>query len=206
MDKFNFIFKGIISALPFIIIVLTLIVLRSVYLMKKRNTGFKDWLLKEDKNEIGRLVSIGHKRCPECSTPFAESRPVQKCSKCGYELMKTQDEVDSFLNFMHKRYIRQVMPICIFLSFFPVIGFLIGILFLRSTIIMPFGQYIPFFKRFKTKWTMRLLVIGLGVFQIVPGYGAISVPLVAYVKYWYISSAYLELLEKQRKEDQSQQV
>jgi hypothetical protein len=68
---------------------------------------------------------------------------------------------------------------------------------------MPFGQYIPFFKRFRTKWTMRILVFGLGIFQIIPGYGVISVPLVAYVKYWYISSAYLEILENQKREQKT---
>ncbi|GEM_PF-2993665 len=200
MEKFTLIWKSIISALPFIVIVLSFIIFRSIQLMKKRNTGFKDWLLKDDKKEMDRLLAISMKKCPECGVIFTESTPIQKCRKCSYELMKTQEDVDAYLNFMHKRYIRHVIPVCVFLSFIPVVGFIIGIFFLKSTIILPFGQYIPFFKRFRTKWTMRLLVIFLGIFQILPGYGAVSVPLVAYVKYWFISSAYLESLEKQRKE------
>ncbi|HBC88007.1 MAG TPA: hypothetical protein DCZ94_13735 [Lentisphaeria bacterium] len=200
MDRLSLICKSIISSLPFIIIVLTFIIARSAYLMKKRRTGFSDWLLKEDRKEINSLFAIEGKRCPECNTAFAESCPIQKCRKCGYELMKTQDDVDAYLNFMHRRYLRQVIPVCIMLSFIPILGFIAGILFLRTMIIAPFAQYLPFGKRFRTKWTMRLLVIFLGIFQILPGYGAISVPLVAYLKYWFISSTYLETLEKKRKE------
>ena len=42
----------------FIIIVIALIVARSVYLMKKRKTGFSDWLLKEDENENRKLSRL----------------------------------------------------------------------------------------------------------------------------------------------------
>jgi len=66
MDKFNIIWKSVVSALPFILIVIALIVARSVYLMKKRNTGFSDWLLKEDGNEIRRLFAIERKRGKNC--------------------------------------------------------------------------------------------------------------------------------------------
>ncbi len=200
MDKLNLILKSIISALPFIIIVLIFIFYRSVYLMKKRNTGLKDWLLKENRKEMVRLFAIEGKRCPDCGTVFAENCPIQKCRKCGYELMKTQEESDAYLNFMHRRYVWQVVPVCVFLSFFPIVGFIGGLVYLRYAVIVPFAQYLPFVKRFKTTWSLRLLVVSLGIFQIVPGFGAISVPLVAYVKYWFVSSAYLEVLENKRKE------
>jgi ribosomal protein L37AE/L43A len=200
MDKLVFIWKSTVSALPFILVVIVFIVARSVYLMKKRNTRFKDWLVKEDADEDRRLSSIEKKKCPDCGTPFTESIPIQKCRKCGYELMKTHDDVDAYLNFMHKRYIRHVIPTCIVLSFIPILGFIVGLLYLKAVIINPFAQYIPFVKRFRTTWTLRLFVVSLAVFQILPGFGAISVPLVAYVKYWFFSSAYLEILEEKRKE------
>jgi len=200
MEKLNFIWKSTVSALPFILIVIAFIVARSVYLMKKRNTGFKDWLMNEDSKEIGRLTSIENKLCPDCGALFTECIPIQKCRKCGYELMKTQEDVDAYINFMHKRYLRHVIPTCIVLSFIPILGFIVGLLYLKAVIINPFAQYIPFVKRFRTTWTLRLFVVFLAVFQILPGFGAISVPLVAYVKYWFFSSAYLEILEEKRKE------
>ncbi|HCE42786.1 MAG TPA: hypothetical protein DET40_04500 [Lentisphaeria bacterium] len=200
MEKMNLIFTSVVSALPFIIIVVTFIVVRSVYLMKKRNTGLKDWLMKEDAAEDRRLTSIEKKKCPDCGTTFAESVPVQKCRKCGYELMRTHEDVDAYLNFMHKRYLRHVIPTCIFLSFIPILGFIIGLLYLKTVIINPFAQYIPFVRRFRTTWTLRMFVVFLAIFQILPGFGAISVPLVAYVKYWFFSSAYLEIIEGKRKD------
>ncbi len=196
MDTFNLILKSIISSFPFVIIVIAFIVGRSICLMKKRNARFPDWLMKEDGEEILRLLAIERKRCPDCGNPFTETCPLQKCRKCGYELMGTEREAEAYLNFMHRRYIRQVTPVCVLLSFIPLIGFIIGILYLRSVIVAPFAQYLPFGRRFKTIWTLRLFVGILAVFQILPGYGAVSVPLVAYIKYWFFSSAYLEALEK----------
>ncbi len=199
MEKISLIFKSIVSALPFIIIVITFVVARSIYLMKRRNTGFRDWILKDDRKELPRLFAIEEKRCPDCGTAFSESQPLQKCRKCGYELMAKHEESDAFLNFMHKRYLRQVIPVSVVLSFFPLVGFIAGIIYLRYVIIIPFAQYIPFVSRFKTAWSMRILVWGLALFQILPGFGAVSVPLVAYVKYWFFSSTYQQILEEQRK-------
>ncbi len=185
--------RDMIPPLLLLAAVLAAIIAMSRHMMNKLGADFLKWVEDGEETDFNKISAIEKRLCPDCRAKLRENRPVQKCPKCGHELMGSDREYFSYLNHIHKRYIFQTIPVCVALSFFPLMGFVIGYFYIKGAVIRPFANYLPFGRRLKTKWTMKFVVLAISLFQLLPAYGAISVPLVAFIKYWFFMSAFREL-------------
>jgi len=182
--------KDVIPPLILTTIVIISIITLSNNMMKKLGIKLINWKNKKDPYPIEKLSRIERKKCPECNYPMKKNSPLQKCNKCGHLLMNSDIEYISYLIYIHKRYIFQSIPICIFLSFFPLIGTIIGYFYIKNAIIRPFNSYLPLIENIKVKLYLKFLVLLLIIFQLIPAYGAISVPLIAYLKYRFYMNTF----------------
>jgi len=188
--------KNLIPPLILLAAVLTSIILLSKHMMSKLGSDFLKWIEDGEETDLKKMSRIERKLCPECENRMRENCPKQKCGKCGHELMKGDSEYFSYLNYIHKRYLFQTIPVCVALSFFPLIGSVIGFFYIRAAIINPFASYLPFGRRIRTQWLLKLIVLFLALFQLLPAYGAISIPLVAFIRYWFFMKEFRSLAEK----------
>ncbi|HRR06911.1 MAG TPA: hypothetical protein P5105_06470 [Victivallales bacterium] len=159
-------------------------------MMKTLGIKLIKWKNEKDLYPIEKLSRIERKKCPECNNPMKKNSPLQKCGECGHLLMNSDIEYLSYLVYIHKRYIFQSIPVCIFLSFFPLIGAIIGHFYIKNAIIRPFKLYLPLIENIKTKLYLKIFILLLTIFQFIPAYGVISVPLIAYLKYRFYMNTF----------------
>lgn len=122
------------------------------------------------------------KRCPACGTRLEEKNPKQTCETCGHELFKDPEFVSDYLSGVGSRLV-PVLLICLGLSFIPFLGLVIGVIIYRVQLVAPFRRYIPLHRSFFIKWMIRLFFFVLIAVQLIPGVGAVVVPLMALISY-----------------------
>ncbi|MCH6257322.1 DUF4126 family protein [Puniceicoccaceae bacterium K14] len=78
----------------------------------------------------------------------------------------------------------------------PAVGLIVGVIYYRFQLVGPFRRYLTFKQGFLVKWLIRLLFIALALFQLVPGAGAVSVPLMAWISFLFYKGAFTKALTK----------
>ena len=58
-----------------------------------------------------------------------------------------------------------------------------GVVLYRIRLTTPFSTWLSGGRRFVTRWSLRLLFVAMALLQLVPGIGAIAVPLMGGVSY-----------------------
>lgn len=132
--------------------------------------------------EQHRFRLVEKKRCPACGTRLEEKNPYQTCPACGHELFKDPAFARDYLSLVSGRFV-PVMLICLGLSFIPFIGLVIGVIVYRVNLVAPFLRYIPLHRSFFIKWLVRLFFFILVALQLIPGVGAVVVPIMALISY-----------------------
>jgi Zn finger protein HypA/HybF involved in hydrogenase expression len=129
-----------------------------------------------------RLQLAEKKRCPACGTRLEKRDPYQTCPTCGHELFKEPQFAKDYLSMVGARLV-PVLLISLGLSFIPFLGLVIGVILYRIQLVAPFRRYIPLHRSFFIKWMIRLFFFVLIAVQLIPGVGAVVVPVMALISY-----------------------
>ena len=111
--------------------------------------------------------------------------------------------VQEYLHYVDRRF-PLVLGVCFVLSLVPVLGLIVGAIYYRSALVLPFSQYLPMGRSFLIRWVLRLLFLVLILLQLVPLLGGLVVPLMAFLNF----TAYRDSFRKMMlaKQTQSQLV
>jgi hypothetical protein len=134
-----------------------------------------------------RLVEKG--RCPVCATRLRRRTPHQQCSACGEPVPRDMAFAEAYLGHVGRR-LPEALVVSLMLSLVPVIGLVVGAVYYRMVLVLPFGQYLPFGRRFLLRWGIRLLFLVLALLQWIPLLGGFVVPLMAFVSFGAYRSSY----------------
>lgn len=140
--------------------------------------------------ERHRLELVENKRCPECAAHLTKRAAKQTCPACGHRVMGDRAFADRYLAFIDAR-LPKVLGISLALSFIPVVGAIPAIIYTRLTLVAPFRRYIPTGIGCLVKWLVRLANLVLILLQVVPGLGAMMMPLLAILNYRAYRQVYI---------------
>ncbi|MCB1122945.1 MAG: hypothetical protein KJT03_15425, partial [Verrucomicrobiae bacterium] len=143
--------------------------------------------------EKHKLLLTEKKRCPACGTRLETRNPHQACPSCGHELFKDPQFAQDYLSMVGNR-LFPVLLICLGLSFIPFIGLVIGVIIYRVNLVAPFRRYIPLHSSFFIKWMIRLFFFILIAVQLIPGVGAVVVPVMALINYRSYRRSFVKVL------------
>ncbi|MBN2581827.1 MAG: hypothetical protein JXL80_02085 [Planctomycetes bacterium] len=117
-------------------------------------------------------------RCPVCASRLKPRLPRQACEACGHRVMEDPAFEAGYIDYVQGRLVR-VLPICFGMSLVPMLGALIGIIYYRFQLVMPYLHYLPRWRSILARWLLKLFYLLLLVFQLVPLVGGFMVPLMA---------------------------
>jgi len=127
-------------------------------------------------------VLASRKRCPQCAARLKAREPHQQCPECSADPFGDPAFLQQYLGFVSAR-LPGTLAACAVLSLVPVLGLVPGVIWYRLQLVGPFRRYVPRVRSFFVRWALRLLFLVLALFQLVPGAGALAVPLMALVNY-----------------------
>lgn len=139
------------------------------------------------------------RRCPLCAAHLPSRRPLQACASCGDAAMADPKFVQEYLHYIDRRF-PLVLGVCFLLSLVPVLGLIIGAIYYRSALVLPFSQYLPMGRSFLIRWMLRLLFLVLILLQIVPLLGGLVVPLMAFLNFTAYRDSFRNMLTAKRSE------
>ena len=130
------------------------------------------------------------RRCPLCAAHLPPGRPRQPCPACGDATRGTPAFASAYAAHVDHR-VPVVLGVSFLLGLVPIIGLIVGTVYARAMLVLPFAEYLPRRRRFALRWGVRLLFLLLAVFQLVPLLGGFVVPLMAIISYGAYRRAYL---------------
>ena len=128
------------------------------------------------------FVLASRKRCPTCAARLKAREPHQQCPECAGDPFGDPAFLQRYLAFVGAR-LPGTLAVCAVLSLVPILGLVPGVIWYRLQLVGPFRRYVPRFRGFFVRWALRLLFLALSLLQLVPGAGALAVPLMALVNY-----------------------
>jgi hypothetical protein len=141
---------------------------------------------------------IEKKRCPLCATHLKQRTPHQPCPACGTHLFDGSPagrEAQAYVDRISAR-LPLVLGISALLSLVPLVGLLVGTIYYQFQLVYPFTAYLGFGQRFVLRWGIRILFVVLFFFQLVPGIGAVVVPVMALISFLAYRSAFQEAAQR----------
>lgn len=139
-------------------------------------------------------------RCPNCAARLRPRRPRQACEPCGHELFADPAQSDRYLTVLDSR-VPEVLLISTMLSLIPVVGLIPGIIYYRMRLVSPVSRYTSMTRSIMTRWGIRLLFFVLIWVQVMPGIGAVVVPLMALISYTSYRAMFYGQLNRARAKD-----
>lgn len=142
-------------------------------------------------------------RCPVCATNLEPRRMRQTCPACGHELFENEADVKAYLGTLDERFPR-VLVVTALLSLIPIVGLIPAIMVYRLRLTSPLRRYLSLARRVPLSFGLKLLFIVLIWVQVIPGVGAIAVPVMATISYGTYRRSFTKQLKGEReKADQS---
>lgn len=133
------------------------------------------------------LRLIERRRCPCCATRFGRSGNT--CGACGRMALATPEEVTAYERFVDRRRM-WVIPICLGLSFIPVIGAVPGIVYYRLALVAPYRRYMTWSNRLVMTWVVRIVNFLILAMQWLPVVGGLSLPTMALISHAFHRHAF----------------
>lgn len=130
-----------------------------------------------------RVQLISRKRCPFCASRLKVRALQQACERCGTVTFAIIDEANFFLRALDARF-GQTVLISFVLGCIPLIGLVPAMIYYRLSLISGLRSYLPRSVGCLTRWGVRLINIVLVVWQVVPGLGALAMPLMCAINFW----------------------
>ena len=136
-------------------------------------------------------------RCPVCATHLEPRQMRQSCPGCGYELFDSEADVKAYLGVLDRRYPR-VLLVTALLSLIPIVGLIPAIMVYRLRLIAPLRRYLTIARRMPLGIGLRILFIVLIWVQLIPGIGAVAVPIMASISYGTYRGVFAQQLKAER--------
>ena len=140
----------------------------------------KPWPTEDRDNQPYRLAE--KRRCPVCASRLVLRKPFEACSVCGQAALAEPDFADAYIACVARR-LPIVLMICFLMSLVPVFGLIVGAIYYRMELVLPFSQYLPMGRRFLLRWMIRVLFLVMILLQVVPLLGGLVVPLMALINF-----------------------
>lgn len=139
---------------------------------------------------------IRKQRCPVCATYLKPRRIRQACPGCGHALFADQDRTHRYLSSIDAR-VPLTLAITCLLSLIPIVGLIPAIMVYRLKLIAPLRRYTSMTRTIPVRWALRILFLVLVWVQVIPGIGALAVPMMAILSYSAYRSMFLRQLERE---------
>ena len=136
-------------------------------------------------------------RCPVCATHLEPRRMRQACPSCQHELFATDAESKAYLAMLDQRY-PKVLLVTALLGLIPIVGLIPAIMVYRLRLISPLRRYLTIARRMPLGFGLRLLFMVLIWVQVIPGVGAIAVPIMASISYGTYRGVFTSQLASER--------
>jgi hypothetical protein len=140
---------------------------------------------------------IEKRRCAVCASHLTVRKPFAACAACGEASLADAKFVDAYLAYVDDR-LPVVLGVCFLLSLVPIFGLIVGAVYYRMELVLPFSQYLPFGRRFVLRWLIRLVFLVLIFVQVVPLLGGLVVPLLAFMNYTAYRSSFAAMTRSPR--------
>jgi hypothetical protein len=134
-----------------------------------------------------RLVE--KRRCPSCASHQPPRRPMEPCKICNSTAMAEPVFTEAYVDYISRR-LPTVLGISFLLSLIPILGLIVGAIYYRMELVLPFSQYLPLGRRFVLRWGIRLLFLVLIFLQLVPLLGGFVVPVMAFISFTAYRNVY----------------
>lgn len=122
------------------------------------------------------------KRCPTCATKLESRHPRQACEHCGDDPFDDPAFVRAYADRISAR-LPLVLLVTAGLGLIYIVGVIPAVIYYRMALVAPFRRYIPRGRNLAMKWSLRLVFFVLLATQIIPGAGAITVPVMALLSF-----------------------
>ncbi len=129
------------------------------------------------------LALVERQRCPRCAHRLDSGSVHQVCNGCGCEPFGDPAFVAAYSRRISLR-LPWVLFVAFLLSSIPVIGLIPGVILYRWTVVAGFRRYLHGAQAFFLRWMLRLVFLLLILLQLIPGPGALAVPIMALLSYF----------------------
>ncbi len=133
------------------------------------------------------------RRCPVCAARRPAPRPMEDCETCKSAALAEPAFAQAYLDYMSRK-LPVVLGISFLFSLVPIFGLIVGTVYYRIELILPFSQYLPLGRRFLLRWGIRLLFLILIFLQWIPLLGGLVVPVMALISFTAYRSVYKSYL------------
>ncbi|MEM8737606.1 MAG: DUF4126 domain-containing protein [Planctomycetota bacterium] len=145
------------------------------------------WLGQSDTDDPADLETQPYqlaaaRRCAFCATKLGERRPRQHCAVCGTDPFADPAFTRAYVDRVAQR-VPLILLACAGLGFIYIVGVIPAVILYRLTLVAPFRRHIPRGRNLLMKWGLRLVFFVLIATQIIPGVGAITVPVMALISF-----------------------
>lgn len=155
----------------------------------------KETLARNPKAQPVRLTQ--KQRCPVCATQLAPRQLRQSCSACQHALFADEADVKAYLATLDER-LPRVLVVTALLSLIPVVGLIPAIMVYRLRLTSPLRRYLSLARRVPLSLGLKLLFIVLIWVQVIPGIGAVAVPIMATLSYGTYRRSFNKQLQAER--------
>ena len=121
------------------------------------------------------------RRCPLCAH-LKSRQPHQSCAVCQTASPANARFAEAYLDHVAQR-LPVVLGVSFAFSLVPFVGLIVGAVYYRMALVLPFSQYLPFGRRFLLGFGIRLLFLLLAILQLFPLLGGLIVPVMALISF-----------------------
>jgi len=151
----------------------------------------KPYPTSDPSNHAYRLVE--KRRCPVCASRLKTRDPFHACPACA-DLSRIEPAFSqAYIDYISRR-LPFVLGVSFLMSLVPIIGLIVGTIYYRMELVLPFSQYLPMGRRFLLRWGIRLLFLVMILLQWIPIIGGFVVPLMAFISFTAYRESYRSLL------------
>lgn len=132
------------------------------------------------------------RRCPLCAAHLKARHPHQTCAVCNTASPADVRFAEDYLDHVARR-LPMVLGVSFLFSLVPFVGLIVGAVYYRMALVLPFNQYLPFGRRFLLGWGVRLLFLLLAILQLLPVLDAVIVPVMALISFSVYRNGYRDV-------------
>jgi hypothetical protein len=143
-----------------------------------------------------RLVE--KRRCPVCASRLTPRQAFAPCPCCTHTAFADPNFADAYISHVSAR-LPAVLVVCFLIGLIPLLGLIIGVVYYRIALVLPFAQYLSLKSRFLLRWGLRILLLILILFQIIPVLGALTVPLLALLNFLAYRASFQSTVQAREK-------
>lgn len=129
------------------------------------------------------------RRCPLCAAHLKSRQPHQSCAVCQTASPADSRFAEAYLDHVARR-LPVVLGVSFAFSLVPFVGLIVGAVYYRMALVLPFSQYLPFGRRFLLGFGIRLLFLLLAILQLFPLLGGLIVPVMALISFSVYRNSY----------------